>query len=33
MNLAEDMNVTTNHAGFSLIYTGATNGWKLVEVA
>ena len=33
MNIAEDMNVTTNHAGFSLLYTGATNGWKLVEVA
>ena len=33
MNLAEDMDVTTNHAGFTLVYTGVTNGWKLVEVA
>ncbi len=33
MNLAEDMTVETNHAGFTLVYTGVTNGWKLVEVA
>jgi hypothetical protein len=33
MNLAEDMTVETNHAGFTLTYTGALNGWKIVEVA
>ena len=33
MNLAQDMTVNTNHAGFTLVWTGATNGWKLVEVA
>ena len=33
MNLAEDMLATTNHAAFTLVYTGATNGWKLLEVA
>ena len=33
MNLAEDMTVSTNHAGFTLVWTGGINGWKLVEVA
>jgi hypothetical protein len=33
MNLAEDMVADVNHAGFTLLYTGNTNGWKLVEVA
>ena len=33
MNLAENMSATTNHAAFTLVYTGATNGWKLLEVA
>jgi len=33
MNLAEDMIAETNHAGFTLVYTGASNGWKLLEVA
>jgi len=33
MNLAENMSATTNHAAFTLVYTGAINGWKLLEVA
>ena len=33
MNLAEDMIAETNHAAFTLVYTGASNGWKLLEVA
>tara|TARA_B100001109_G_scaffold239841_1_gene222659 strand:- start:1333 stop:5997 length:4665 start_codon:yes stop_codon:yes gene_type:complete len=33
MNLTEDMTAETNHAGFTLVYTGPTYGWKLVEVA
>ena len=33
MNLAEDMIAETNHAAFTLVYTGAINGWKLLEVA
>jgi hypothetical protein len=33
MNLAEDMIAETNHAAFTLVYTGADNGWKLLEVA
>ena len=33
MNLAEDMIAETNHAAFTLVYTGAANGWKLLEVA
>ena len=33
MNLAEDMTATINHAAFTLVYTGAINGWKLLEVA
>jgi hypothetical protein len=33
MNLAENMTAETNHAAFTLVYTGAANGWKLLEVA
>ena len=33
MNLTEDMTAEVNHAGFTLVWTGGTNGWKLVEVA
>ncbi len=33
MNLAEDMIAETDHAAFTLVYTGAINGWKLLEVA
>ncbi len=33
MNIAEDMTAEVNHAGFTLVYTGGANGWKLVEVA
>jgi len=33
MNLQQDMIADINHAGFTLVYTGSTNGWKLVEVA
>jgi len=33
MNLAEDMTVDTNHAGFGVLFTGDTNGWKIIEVA
>ena len=33
MNLAENMIAETNHAAFTLVYTGAINGWKLLEVA
>ena len=33
MNLAEDMTVNTDHAGFGLVFTGDTNGWKIIEVA
>ena len=33
MNLAEDMIAETNHAAFTLVYTGTSNGWKLLEVA
>ena len=33
MNLAEDMTVDTNHAGFGVVFTGDTNGWKIIEVA
>jgi hypothetical protein len=33
MNLQQDMIADINHAGFTLVYTGVTNGWKLVEVA
>ena len=33
MNIAEDMIAEVNHAGFTLIFTGGANGWKLVEVA
>ena len=33
MNLAEDMVAGINHAAFTLVYTGAINGWKLLEVA
>ena len=33
MNLAENMSATINHAAFTLVYTGAINGWKLLEVA
>ena len=33
MNLAEDMTVDTNHAGFGMVFTGDTNGWKIIEVA
>ena len=29
---AADLTVNTNDAAFQLIYTGATNGWKLAEV-
>ena len=33
MNLAENMTAETDHAAFTLVYTGAANGWKLLEVA
>ena len=33
MNIAEDMIAETNHAAFTLVYTGSANGWKLLEVA
>ena len=33
MNLAENMTAETDHAAFTLVYTGASNGWKLLEVA
>ena len=33
MNLAENMTAGINHAAFTLVYTGAINGWKLLEVA
>ena len=33
MNIAENMTAETNHAAFTLVYTGAANGWKLLEVA
>jgi hypothetical protein len=33
MNIAEDMEAETNHAAFTLVYTGSANGWKLLEVA
>ena len=33
MNLAENLTAETDHAAFTLVYTGATNGWKLLEVA
>ena len=32
MNLTENMIVSKNNASFALIYTGATYGWKLLEV-
>ena len=28
MNLAENMSATINHAAFTLVYTGAINGWN-----
>ena len=30
--VADTLNVTTENAGLQLVYTGATNGWKLLEV-
>jgi hypothetical protein len=31
MTLAEDLVVSQENAGVSLVYTGATNGWKLIN--
>ena len=31
MGLTEDMTVNVKHAGFGLVYTGATYGWKITE--
>tara|TARA_B100000900_G_scaffold306092_2_gene264685 strand:- start:9540 stop:14534 length:4995 start_codon:yes stop_codon:yes gene_type:complete len=30
--VVDTLSVTTENAGFQLVYTGATNGWKLLEV-
>jgi len=29
---ADTLSITTENAGFQLVYTGTTNGWKLLEV-
>ena len=31
MGLSENMVVSTENASIGLVYTGATNGWKLIE--
>jgi len=31
MGLAEDLVITQENAGLALVYTGATNGWKLIN--
>lgn len=31
MALAEDLVVSTENAAIGLVYSGATNGWKLIE--
>jgi hypothetical protein len=31
MGLTEDMTVNVKNAGFGLVYTGATYGWKIME--
>ena len=33
MNIAQDLTVNTEHAAFALVFTGATNGWKQLNLA
>jgi hypothetical protein len=31
MGLTEDLVISQENAGIALVYTGATNGWKLIN--